>query len=228
MFNELIFIAGVLFVVVITSLATVFGANYLLALFLLQGFLANIFLLKEISILGLSVCAADIFIVGILLALNFLEEFYGKKEADSAVKVYIFAMLSFFIFSVIHLLYMPAPLDKTHFYFEQILGYSPRIIFATLLVSSCSLSLDRMVYRFLSTYLGRSYLPIKNLFAAIFSQFFDTIFFSLFVIDLFANIWTVAFFSYFVKLMTMFLLTPLLFGFMRWFMPRFNLNYVKV
>lgn len=211
MINEIIFLFLVLIIVLLSFLSLMFGEKYLIALLVLEGVLANLFMLKEISLFGLSVCAADAFIVGIVLILNLLEEYFGKHLAESAIKIYSFSLISFFLFSATHLLFLStAEGSNISRCFQAILSTTPRVIFATLIVSYCSLNLDRKLYAFFSRLIVKQNFSLKNFLAGSISQLFDTVLFSFFICDLFSNIWHVMFFSYLVKMVTMILMSPLL------------------
>ncbi len=211
MLNEILFFISVICVFLFSLIALKLGKAYLTAMVIAQGLIANIFLVKEISLFGLAVSAADIFIIGIILGINLLEEFFDQNSASDAINGYLFSLALFFVFSIIHKTYVPTMYDTTHESFIQIFQFSTRIIFATFFVSFCSLHLDRFLYRFLSVFLGSSYLPLKNFLTGAISQFFDTVAFSyIAVYGLFSNIYNIIFFSYLIKIITLLLITPFL------------------
>lgn len=211
LFNELLFLLSIFFVFITTVIALKLGKSYLTSLIISEGLIANIFLVKEIKLFGLAVSAADVFIIGIILGINLLEEFFDKESASLAINGYLYSLFIFFIFRTIHTAYEPTIYDTTHESFNIIFQFSSRIILATFLVSFCSLHLDRFLYRLLSKFLGTSYLPLKNFITGSISQLFDTVAFSyIAVYGLFSNIYNIIFFSYLIKIITLLLLTPFL------------------
>lgn len=211
MFNEILFAASVLLMLIFTFFALLKGRDYLIALVLVWGTLANFFVIKEITLFGWAVSGTDAFFVGIVLAINFLEEFFGKKSAAKAISCYSFSMLLFLVFKSIHLAFEPSTFDTTQEHFLVILSPGNRIILSTIVVSYITLHLDRILYRFLSRFMDVRYLFLKNFLTGSVSQLLDTILFSyLAVSSYFSNMKELITFSYFVKIIALASMSPIL------------------
>ena len=79
--NELIFFAHVLISVALMLGALRFGRVVLVAAICLQEVLANLFVLKQVTLFGLEVTCSDAYAIGSIIGLNLLQEFYGKERA---------------------------------------------------------------------------------------------------------------------------------------------------
>ena len=71
--NELIFLSQIFLISASTLAALYIGKEALISLICLQCVLANIFVLKEITLCGLTATGSDAFTVGIVLGLNLLQ-----------------------------------------------------------------------------------------------------------------------------------------------------------
>jgi uncharacterized integral membrane protein (TIGR00697 family) len=214
MINELLFLGNILFVVGLDFIALRLGREFLLASIIVQGLLANIFVLKQVCMFGLVVTCTDAFIIGMVLALNLTEEVFGKESSNAAINSYFFSLVALFGLKLIHLAYLPAPLDDMQTHYSSILKDTGRIVVATLVVSFASLHLDRYLYRLLSKRLNISFLFLKNFITTAISQLFDTIAFSyLGLYGLFPSMWDLIVFSYVIKLLSLCFITLILFLF---------------
>ena len=92
--NELIFIGYIVIVSVASLIAARFGKEALIALISVEALLLNIFVLKQITLFGLTATAADALAVGSSLALNLFQEQYDKKTAQKAIWISFFCALS--------------------------------------------------------------------------------------------------------------------------------------
>ena len=71
------------------------GNQALCSFLCVQAILANLFVIKQITLLGFTATASDMYIVGSVLTLNLLQEYYGKDEARRAIWI-SFSMLLFY------------------------------------------------------------------------------------------------------------------------------------
>ena len=88
---------------------------------------------KADLLFGFNVTGTDVFIIGAELSLNLLQEFYGFDAAKKAIKISFLMLFSFFVYSIFQLWYTPSPADTMHPSFYSILGFTPRIIFASII-----------------------------------------------------------------------------------------------
>ena len=135
--NELLFFTQILLIVSFALAALKLGQSALIAWIAIQALIANLFVLKQITLFGFNVTASDAFAIGSLLGMNFLQEYWGKDEARKATWVCFFFMVFFTLTSQIHLLYLPSSFDATQLSFKVILSQSPRLLMASMGVFFC-------------------------------------------------------------------------------------------
>ncbi len=176
--NELIFGSHLLVNLVFLLGALRFGKKTLMIFFVLESLLANIFVLKQISLFGLSLTASDVYVVGAILALNLLQEYFGKKEAKKAVFLAFFAMTLFTVMSQLHLYYLPSPADFAASAYSTILKLMPRLAVFSVLVFLIVQKVDLEVFAFLKKKCAKSFF-LRLGGASIVSQSIDTVLFSL-------------------------------------------------
>jgi len=171
--NELLFLSHTLVAIVFVLGALRLGKSALIAMIALQGVLANLFVVKQMPLFGFAVTCSDVFAVAGILSLNLLQEYFGKKSAQQAIKISLITLLFFAFMSQIHLLYTPTLLDQTHGAFVKILSTSSRIIFASIATFYLVQQFD---VRFFS--LLRGAFPLRLTISLVVSQLLDTVLFS--------------------------------------------------
>lgn len=176
--NELIFLGHTLLVVGFVFGALRLGKSSLIALMALQAVLANLFVVKQMSLFGFGVTCSDVFAIGSILSLNLLQEYYGKEAAQKAVNVSLLSLVFFALMSQIHLLYLPTQSDGTQGGFQAILGATPRIVLASIAVFYFVQKIDVRLYGWLKEKFEGGQLSFRMGISLLFSQLLDTILFS--------------------------------------------------
>src|SRR3972149_8192561 len=97
--NELIFMIQVALIAGSVLATASLGKDALMGLITLCAVMANVFVLKQISLVGLNATAADVYIIGASLSLNVLQEYYGRPAAKRAIWVSFFLTLIFMLMS---------------------------------------------------------------------------------------------------------------------------------
>lgn len=211
MINELIFIFHTLIISLSAVVMLRLGKEALIAFICLQSILANFFVIKAITLFGLTATGADAFIIGAVFGFHLLQEFYGREITKKVIWLSFRLLFFYIIVSQIHLLYIPAIFDTTQPHFTALLGLMPRIASASLVSYLIAQQFDCFLYEKLRALFGGSYLPLRNYLCAAASQLLDTIIFSLLglwgIID---NIAQVIFISYIIKLIALAFATPFL------------------
>lgn len=211
--NETLFFIQTLIIIGFAYGALKLGKSALTAWVAIQALIANIFVLKQISLFGFDVTASDAFAIGSLLGLNFLQEYFSKEDAKKAMWTCFFFMVFFTLISQLHLLYIPIPQDTTHSAFLTLLSPSPRFLIASMLVFFIVQQVDIRFFAFLKKTFPKASFVVRVTFALILSQFLDTVLFSF--IGLYGIVFSVIdiiLFSFGVKLLVILCFTP----FMRW------------
>jgi queuosine precursor transporter len=206
--NELLFLMQGCVIVGFALGAYHLGKEALIAWVAVQALIANLFVLKQITLLGLNVTASDAFAIGSLLGLNFLQEYFSKEDANKATWICFFFMIFFALVSQFHLLYQPNSHDTTQSAFLAILSHSPRLLIASMLVFFVVQRIDIRSFAFLKKIMPQASFALRTAIALVFSQFLDTIFFSFAgLYGIVASLADIILFSYVVKLIVIALFT---------------------
>lgn len=209
MFNELIFLIHIILIAAFCLVALAFGPHALITVIALQGILSNLFVTKQITLLGLSVTCSDAFAVGSILGLNLLQEYYGKAITKKAILISFFSALSYLILSQIHLFYIPNQFDTMQPHFIQILYLMPRITIASIFVYLIAQTFDAMFFGFLKRVLNNKYAVARSTISMICSQFLDTVLFSFLALyGVVGSILNVIIMSFAIKMIVIALFTP--------------------
>lgn len=167
------------------------GKSSLIALIALQGVLANLFVVKQMSLFGFSVTCSDVFSIGGILALNLLQEYYGRESAKLAVKISLVCLSFFAVMSQFHLLYLPIGSDP----FIPIFSSTPRIVIASIGVFYLVQQVDVRLFGLLK---GR--LALRMAGSMLITQLLDTGLFSFFgLYGLVESLFDIIVVSYLVK-----------------------------
>ncbi|GMB09697.1 hypothetical protein EDD69_11088 [Thermolongibacillus altinsuensis] len=180
MFNEILglFSAIVTFSLVLL-IYRLFGRS---GLFVWIGFstvVANLQVVKTVELLGLTATLGNVMYGTSFLVTDILSEKYGKKEAQKAVWLGFFTLISLTIVMQIALLFKPHATDFAQESLETIFGLLPRIALGSLLAFIVSQSLDVHLFHFLKQKFPHdSQLWIRNNGSTMVSQFVDTLIFT--------------------------------------------------
>ena len=209
--NELIFIAHVFFVGISCLIALSLGNQALVAFLCIQALLANLFVLKQISFFGFNATAADVYIVGSVLTLNLIQEYFGRVSAQRAIWTSFFLLLFYTIASQFQLWYQPSSLDMVNPYFQHLLQFMPRIMAASMITYLIVQYIDSFTYAFFKYVLHGRYLIVRNCMTILISQLLDTVLFSfLGLYGIVGNLWQIMLVSYCIKIIITVLITPFL------------------
>lgn len=209
MMNELLFIVHTIVISTSALIALYLGQAALVAFVCLQCVLANLFVVKQITLFGFSATCADAFTVGAVLGLNLLQEYFGRTIARTCIWINFFLLIFYVIVSQIHLAYIPNSYDTMQACFIPILGLMPRIVIASFVVYFIAQWADYALYGFLRRILGDRYLVVRNVVSIMLTQLLDTVLFSfLGLYGIIENIWQIIFISYVIKLVAIAIASP--------------------
>jgi uncharacterized integral membrane protein (TIGR00697 family) len=209
--NELLFFTQTILIVSFVLGALKLGKEALIAWVAIQALVANLFVLKQISLFGFDVTASDAFAIGSLLGLNLLQEFYGKEEAHKATWICFFFMAFFTLVSQVHLLYLPSLYDTTQKAFLEILSASPRLLIASMCVFFVVQKMDIYLFSFFKNTFPNMNFAFRAGISLVISQFMDTLLFTLSGLSGFvASVVEVVIISFAIKLLVIFCSTTCL------------------
>lgn len=184
--NELLLLTHILLIAIFVLITSRMGKTALIVLAVLQSILANLFVVKQTILFGLSVTCSDVFAIGGIWTLNLLQEFFGREAVQSAIKISFFSLVFFTLMAQIHLLYMPSAFDETNTAFHTIFSSAPRIVLASILVFYIVQKIDVQLFGWLQKLFNGAKLPFRIALSLLCTQFLDTVLFS------FAGLWGLA------------------------------------
>ncbi len=140
----------------------------------LSVILANIQVVKLISIFGLDATLGNILYVSSFFTTDIISEFYGKENAKKAMHISLFASFVYLIIGQFTVAFEPLSMD-THNALAVIFQFSPRIVAASLICYWFSQTIDINIYHYLTE--QKKSLWFKNLWSTVISQFADSFLF---------------------------------------------------
>ncbi len=140
--------------------------------------LANIQVIKEVNLFGLSATLGNIIYATSFLATDILSENYGKKEARKAVYIGFFAILAMTLFMNISLYFKPGENDWAQEHLSAVFSIMPRIALASILAYAVSQMHDVWAYDFWRDRApGKKLIWIRNNASTWVSQLIDSVVF---------------------------------------------------
>lgn len=198
--NEILFFAHIILILAFLAVAVRLGRSALMAYISLSAVLANLFVVKQMTLFGLEVTCSDSFAVCGIIGLNILQDLYGKETARQSIRISLFALIFFVVMAQIHLFYIPNAFDQVHSSYAMVLGQTPRIVVASLTVYYIVQRIDVLFFAFLKKGIGS--LGTRLLISLLVNQALDTVLFSfLGLYGLVASIVDIMVMSYAVKCM---------------------------
>jgi len=209
MFNELLFVAHSIIISLFALGALALGPYALAAFVCVQCLLANLFVIKQITLFGFNATATDAFTIGAVLGLNLLQEYYGRAITRKTIWINFFLLVFYAIVSQIHVLYTPSSCDFAQPLFANLLTFMPRIVIASFTVYLISQMADYALYGFLKRTWKNKWLIVRNYTSITITQLLDTVLFSfLGLYDIIEHVWEVIAISYSIKLVAIIIATP--------------------
>jgi hypothetical protein len=102
--NELIFILHTVFISLTALGALYLGQAALVAFVCLQCVLANLFVIKQITLFSFTATCSDAFTIGSVLGLNLLQEYYGREITRKTIWINFILLLFYAVVSQIRTL----------------------------------------------------------------------------------------------------------------------------
>lgn len=200
--NEALFLFHVIVILFFSFFALKMGKRALIAFIVIQAFLANFFVLKQIEWFGLTITCTDVFSIGSIFSFNLLQEYFGKKEGKKAIKISFFLLFFTALMSQIHLWYAPSPFDQSQEYYENLLGMIPRLFLASFSVFFFSQFLDMQIFSYCKKIFPKLSFGLRSFVSMTVSQFVDTALFAYLALSgILENIWHVILVGYLIKLL---------------------------
>lgn len=210
--NEILFLFQI---ILVTSLGAIFaskGIHWLTGWLSLLSVIMNIFVLKQVHLFGLEVTAADVYMIGMLIAINYARELYGQSVVGSAIKGAWGIALSFVLVTQLHLALAPSAYDVSQEHFLALFSPSLRLFAASLVTMGIVQVVDLRLFGILrALFKGRAFGSRSGL-SMMCSQVLDSVLFSfLGLYGVVANVWHVIAFALLAKTLVLCLSMPCIF-----------------
>lgn len=180
MINELLWIGLLLTTFIIVILAyRLFGKTGLYVWTAVGVILANIQVMKTVQIFGLVTAMGNVIYSSLFLVTDIINENHSKKDAQKAVWIGFFVLITTTIVMQISLLFIPDKSDFLSEHITAIFSFLPRIAFASLTAYLISQSHDVWFFTKLKKRHKRKYLWFRNNLSTMISQLIDNTVFSL-------------------------------------------------
>jgi len=180
MINEILWIVLLLtsFLIVILSYK-LFGLTGLYVWTAVGVILANIQVMKTIQIFGLVTAMGNVIYSSLFLVTDIINENHTKKDAQKAVWIGFFVLITTAIIMQISIQFIPDESDFLSEHITAIFSVLPRIAFASLIAYLISQSHDVWFYAKLKNRHKKRYLWLRNNLSTVTSQLLDNIIFTL-------------------------------------------------
>ena len=179
MSNELIFLIQTIIGLAFTLVAFKMGKAWLCSYIAVCIVLANIFVTKQITLLGIAATGGNVVYGAVFLSTDLLAEHYGKAEAKRAVYLGLSAALFYTVMSQLALLYEASNADwGAAAGMESIFTSAPSIIIASLVAYLLSQFHDIWAFQWIREKTGRRLLWLRNNGSTWVSQAIDSVVFS--------------------------------------------------
>jgi uncharacterized integral membrane protein (TIGR00697 family) len=180
MINELLWIGLLFTTFIIVILAyRLFGKTGLYVWTAVGVILANIQVMKTIQVFGLVTAMGNVIYSSLFLVTDIINENYSKKEAQKAVWIGFFVLITTTIVMQISLQFIPDESDFLSEHITAIFSFLPRIAFASLTAYLISQSHDVWFFMKLKKRHKKRYLWLRNNLSTAVSQLIDNTIFSL-------------------------------------------------
>lgn len=180
MLNEVLWVVSIISIFLMVMLAyRLFGKTGLYAWTAIGVILANIQVMKTVQIFGLVTALGNVVYSSLFLVTDILDENHSKKDAQKAVWIGFFVLISVTIIMQITNLYIPHESDFLSEHISAIFSFLPRIAFASLTAYLLSQTHDVWLFDKLRIRHKKKYLWFRNNTSTIFSQIIDNIVFTL-------------------------------------------------
>lgn len=177
--NELLFIFHLIAIVLLSRACLLLGRDGLIGWIAVQPILANLFVLKQISLFGFTVTCSDVYAVGAMIGLNILQEHFGLDAAKKAGWLCFYCLSVFVSMSLLHLYYIPSAEDTTQAAYTLILAPAPRLVIASIATFLIVQQIDIRVFSYLKRRFPSLSLLSRNCVSLSLSQFLDTLLFTI-------------------------------------------------
>ncbi|MFO8087873.1 MAG: queuosine precursor transporter [Bacteroidales bacterium] len=181
--NEIFWLAMLLANFALILLAyRIFGKMGLFIWVPISAIIANIQVIQGIELFGFAATLGNIVYASSFLVTDILSENYGKKEANKAVWIGFFSLVSMTLLMNLALLFEPMKDEfarQTYESISNIFSFMPRVVFASFLAYLASQKHDIWAYHmWAKKFSGRKNIWLRNNLSTMVSQLIDSVIFT--------------------------------------------------
>ena len=201
MANELLFFIQIFAVAMITRLCRGLGPSALVAWLCLQAVLANVLVLKMVTLFGMDVTVSDAYTIGSLYTLNLLQAHYGRRQAQTAVLASFCLMLAVALLLALHLQFSASTVDSMALVYAKLFQAILPIMLTSAVIFTLIQCVDYALFGYLQTHYGRLSVSLRIVLSILVSQCADTYLFTYWALGgWIASFAAVFFWSYALKI----------------------------
>ena len=180
MINELLWIGLLFFCLLMVLLSyRLFGKIGLYVWTALAVILANIQVMKTVEVFGLVTALGNVVYSSLFLVTDIINENHSQKEAQKAVWIGFFVLISMTVLMQITLLFIPDESDILSEHITAIFSFMPRIAFASITAYLIAQFHDVWFFAKLKHKFGDNRLWLRNNVSTMTSQLLDNVVFTL-------------------------------------------------
>lgn len=212
MINEFLLLLHILIISGAAGISLLLGKEALVAFVTIQIILANLFVIKQTTIFGLTATTADAYAIGAMIGFNLMQEFYGKALAQKTIATTFFFSVFYAMAAQLQLAYIPHTTDISHCSFNAILYTAPSLVGASMIVFAICQLIDLIIYGFLKRVWTHRLLIVRNYISIGISQLVDTSLFStcLWLLNIITHPLDIIIVSFCIKFIITLIATPLI------------------
>ncbi len=200
--NEVYFIIQIMTVLITSLITRQLGSQAMVSWLCLQSILANLLVLKMISLFGLEVTGSDAFMIGSLYTLNLIREDHGATQAKKAVMSSLLLMASTAGIFSLHCAFQPVTSDQiAPIYHTLLSGVIPVMGWSGIIFLPAQV-IDYSLFSMLKRIIPNHQLAWRLFLSIAITQVADTALFTYWALDGWCSqFWDVFFWSYAIKAM---------------------------
>lgn len=161
--NNLLLIAAIVFIfTTILIIKRFFGREGLIGYMAVATILAEIAVLKNVNIFGLSATLGNVLFASNFLVTDILTECYSEKDAKKGIRFAVFSVIFFVIVTTGMIYFVPNELDFAQESMATLFTITPRITVASITMLIISNFVDIKFYSFLKKKMNGKYMWVRN------------------------------------------------------------------
>ncbi len=211
MTNEILFFIQIFVIIALSFGALKLGKEALIGWIALLTLGANLFVLKQVDLFGLRVTGSECAIIGGMVSLSLLQEYFGNKLAKKTTAICFYLLIAFCLLSQLMMRYIPNSTDQAQEHLHFLFSPFSRILCVSLIVLLLAQRIEIGLFQLLKRLMPKRSLGLRSMISCSLSQLFDTIAFTFVGLgSLITSPFHVIILSFAIKALILCCMTPLL------------------